>query len=224
MNNWEGGIRAAALVAGGALPEPVLGTKVEGMIHLSDWYGTFCFLAGIDPFDKRAARSLPHALPPVESVNVWQVLSGQNMTSPRTDFAITPLGEDTNRPGEDAARHGGDAAYMAEGRYKLIVGYIRQAGWCGQIHPNTTSPWNAFDDIQNCTTLGSEGKIGCLYDVLNDPSERQDLAATMPSKALEIFHKLQIASRLWFNPERGAIAPEGCIPPQETGFWQPFLP
>ena len=36
-NNWEGGIRVAALLAGGALPEAVLHTKLEGVIHEADW-------------------------------------------------------------------------------------------------------------------------------------------------------------------------------------------
>merc|ERR1711934_191487 len=48
-NNWEGGTRVAALLAGGALPSSVHGTKLEGVIHEADWYSTFCFLAGVDP-------------------------------------------------------------------------------------------------------------------------------------------------------------------------------
>ena len=36
-NNWEGGIRVAALLAGGALPASVLHTKLEGVIHEADW-------------------------------------------------------------------------------------------------------------------------------------------------------------------------------------------
>jgi len=37
MNNWEGGIRVAALVNGGLLPEDVRGKTLEGFIHEADW-------------------------------------------------------------------------------------------------------------------------------------------------------------------------------------------
>ena len=35
-NNWEGGIRVPALLAGGILPKEVRGTKLEGFIHIAD--------------------------------------------------------------------------------------------------------------------------------------------------------------------------------------------
>merc|ERR550537_2159035 len=70
-NNWplrggkysmfEGGIRVNAFVSGGFIPEPVRGTKLDGMIHISDWYGTLCGLAGVSPHDAEAAAS---GLPP----------------------------------------------------------------------------------------------------------------------------------------------------------------
>ena len=44
---FEGGIRVNAFLSGGFLPASVRGTKLEGMIHIVDWYATFCALAGI---------------------------------------------------------------------------------------------------------------------------------------------------------------------------------
>ena len=52
---------------------------------------------------------------------MWKQTVGVNKTSPRYEWPITPLGEDTIR--EDC---GGDAAYLAEGRYKLLVGKVHQ--------------------------------------------------------------------------------------------------
>jgi hypothetical protein len=78
-------------------------------------------LAGIiDPSDSAAAASDP-PLPPVDSLNVWGLLSGTTDVSPRMEWPLTPLGEDAVR-----AKHGGDAAYMAEGRY---VGVMKEKGW-----------------------------------------------------------------------------------------------
>lgn len=86
MNNWEGGIRANAFVSGGYLPADRRGQKEEGLITAWDWYATFCHIAGVDPTDERAARA---GLPPIDSHNVWPLVSGANLTSPRTAI---PLG------------------------------------------------------------------------------------------------------------------------------------
>ena len=81
-------------------------------------------------------------------VDMGGTQAGTNRTSPRHEWPITPLGEDTAR--EDC---GGDAAYMAEGRYKLLVGRVYQSGWCGQRHPNLTQPWDTFarNATEHCT-------------------------------------------------------------------------
>ena len=95
-----------------------------GVIHEADWYATFCALAGADPTDRSAAAA---GLPPPDSFDVWPLITGANATSPRTEWLLTPVGEDISR-----APHGGDAAYM-DYPWKLLVGEVRQAGWCGQV-------------------------------------------------------------------------------------------
>jgi len=215
MNNWEGGIRVSALLSGGFLPDHLAGTTLEGFIHEADWYATFCGLAGVDVHDDRAHAA---GLPQPDSMNVWDLIIGKNKTSPRYEWPITPLGEDLDR--EDC---GGDAAYMAEGRYKLLVGKVRQAGWCGQIHPNTSMAWDTFHDIEHCTHE-KKGKVGCLFDILADPGEHHDLALEMPDKANEILAKMKQAENTWFNPDRGSVNPGGCVIAKKTGFYQPWLP
>jgi hypothetical protein len=34
----QGGVRVNAFASGGYLPEPVRGTKQEGIVHVADWY------------------------------------------------------------------------------------------------------------------------------------------------------------------------------------------
>merc|ERR1719277_190938 len=53
---FEGGVRVASFVAGGAVKLPP-GSHVDAMIHFADWYATFCAMAGIDPSDK--VKGLP---------------------------------------------------------------------------------------------------------------------------------------------------------------------
>eukprot|EP01063_Lacrimia_lanifica_P015644 TRINITY_DN22333_c0_g1_i1.p1 TRINITY_DN22333_c0_g1~~TRINITY_DN22333_c0_g1_i1.p1 ORF type:complete len:539 (+),score=165.43 TRINITY_DN22333_c0_g1_i1:33-1649(+) len=215
-NNWEGGVRTAAILAGGFLTSRLeeRGARLTGFVHEADWYATFCHLAGVPAGDAAAAAA---RLPAVDSLNVWPLLTGANATSPRVEWPMTPLGEEAG----PRAKHGGDAAYMADGRYKLIVGRIAQAGWCGVTHPNRTAPWDSFADVLTCTTAA---KVGCLFDVVADPSETTDLAETLPAKAEEIWQKMLAAERRWFNPDRGEPDPRACARAAATGYWQPYLP
>ena len=43
-----------------------------GIIHISDWYHTFCKLAGVSPTDERAREA---KLPTIDSQNVWAVVA-----------------------------------------------------------------------------------------------------------------------------------------------------
>ena len=83
MTDWQGGIRVNAFVSGGFLPEKMRGTKTEGYIHLADWYGTFCGLAGVNMTDKRAAAA---NLPPVDSLDMWPLISGETTTYLQTEI------------------------------------------------------------------------------------------------------------------------------------------
>ena len=75
-----------AFVSGGYLPEKIRGQKTDGCIHIADWYSTFCALVGVDPTDEKAAKA---KLPPIDSLNMWPLISGQSNTSPRTDIPLT---------------------------------------------------------------------------------------------------------------------------------------
>jgi hypothetical protein len=87
----EGGVRANALVNGGLLPPAVRGSKLAGVhsyIHLCDFWATFLGLAGVDASDPKAAQA---KLPPPDSLDMWPMLSGRNLTSPRTEILGSPL-------------------------------------------------------------------------------------------------------------------------------------
>eukprot|EP01084_Bolivina_argentea_P151770 264874_1 len=70
---WEGGIRGAAFVSGGYLPQDRIGKVENGMISMIDWYTTLCDMVGVDPFDEKGAK---HGLPPVEGYNIWPLITG----------------------------------------------------------------------------------------------------------------------------------------------------
>ena len=104
-----------------------MGTKVEGYIHITDWYSTLCHLAGVAAEDPSAAAA---GLPGIDSLNVWGLVIGENKTSPRTRVHISPF-------------------TLLEGQWKLIAaeptffyGPTDFNGWAGPTYPNASSGVN----------------------------------------------------------------------------------
>ena len=200
LSDWQGGIRVNAFVSGGFLPEEMRGQKTDGYVHLADWYGTFCALAGVDPTDERAARA---NLPPVDSINMWPLISGESATSPRIDV---PVSYDT----------------LISGDYKILVGNVGQAGWTGPQYPNTSHLLDGIYVSEDC------GETGCLYNIKMDPEERNNLASASENQEIlkEMQLKLTTYQETYFNPDRGEEWPGACETAMNEygGFWGPFLP
>lgn len=80
-SNFEGGVRVNAFLSGGAIQPSMRGTRLDGLVALWDWYATLAQgVGGLgDITDARAAAA---HLPPLDSINVWPYLSGQQPRSP----------------------------------------------------------------------------------------------------------------------------------------------
>ena len=196
FSDWQGGIRVNAFVSGGYLPEKMRGQKTDGYIHLTDWYATFCYLAGVDPTDEEAAKA---KLPPIDSMNMWPLISGENSTSPRTDI---PASHNT----------------LISGDYKIITGTLRYSIYTGPQFPNKTSTPKVIHTPYDCGD-------GCLFNIKQDPDEYNNLAKTMPDMLKTMQKKLQDYQATYFNPDRGSESPEACDTALNKygGFWGPFL-
>ena len=197
-SDWQGGVRVNAFVSGGAVPQKMKGQKTPGKMHLADWYATFCALAGVDPTDERAAKA---KLPPIDSMNMWPLLSGETDKSPREDVPVSNV-------------------TLISGDYKILTGNVNQAGWTGPHYPNTTNPHGGIPTVQRC------GDTGCLYNIMNDPEERVNLADKEPAILKQMQMKLAKYQATYFNPDRGKVWPGACNTAVNTygGFWGPFLP
>ena len=195
--DWQGGVRVNSFASGGYLPKSMQGQKTDGYIHIADWYATFSSLAGVDPTDDRAAKA---KLPPIDSLNVWPLISGQNSTSPRVDI---PISETT----------------LISSQYKILQGEVEQAGWTGPVYPNTTKP-SGISAVEHC------GDSGCLYNIIDDPEERTNLAEKMPDILKEMQAKLAKYQASRFNPDRGKVSLAACQTALNVyhGFWGPFIP
>eukprot|EP00756_Hemistasia_phaeocysticola_P004781 Hpha_TRINITY_DN13003_c0_g1::TRINITY_DN13003_c0_g1_i1::g.69194::m.69194 len=171
---FEGGIRVNAFMSGGFLPQAVRGTKNDGMIHIADWYGTFCKLAGVDPTDTWAAES---GLPPVDSVDVWPLVSGQNLTSPRTSILV-------------------NAKLLVTTRWKYATGTMIEAAWGGPQYPNASTQTDPIDRHNlKCPSTG------CLFDLSADITERDEVSAEHPDVVTEMAAELKRqATTIWSQP------------------------
>lgn len=205
LSNWEGGIRANAFVTGGLLPPHVLGTKQAGLMAGWDWYATYCALANVDPTDHKAHAA---GLPPIDSHNLWPLLSGQATASPRTELAIG-----------DGGQVGG--LIRADG-FKILLGNLAQSGWTGPVFPNTTSHWDPDESKETC---GNTAATGCLFDVRADPGEHENLAGSKQDVWRTMMQRLLEINATFFAPDRGHKDPAACqmALSRYSGFWGPFV-
>ena len=196
-SDWQGGVRVNAFVSGGYLPDKMRGQKTDGYIHLADWYATLCGLAGVDPTDEAAAKA---KLPPIDSMDIWPLISGVNTTSPRTDI---PISHNT----------------LISGDYKIITSDVDHSAWTGPVFPNTTTTAKQVDITVHCGD-------GCLFNIKEDPFEYENLATKMPDVLAQMQKKLQKYQETYFHPNRGSSSPEACKTALNKygGFWGPFLP
>lgn len=199
-SNWEGGIRVPTFVSGGALPKIAHGRTLDGLVHVSDWYSTFSAIAGLGPEVDPSGPSLP------DSINVWPYLAGKIDQSPRTEIIYD------HRMFTNASKAGGcknvhtyyelsgcnSLGAIRMGRHKLLVGPEGQASWFGAFSPNSTAP-----DIGATACWGGP----CLFDVVADPGEHNDLAASRPD----------LVAALWkrFNRSNSEPHPAKLAPPRD---------
>ena len=187
---WEGGIRGNAFVSGGLLPAAVRGTRLHGLMHICDWYSTYSALAGVSPADPTGEAA---GVPPVDGLNMWPMLSGANLTSPRREIYV-------------------DDGALIVGDYKLLTAKMSSAAWPGPVYPNASSVGNTLDQYTaDCRATP------CLYDVATDMTEHDDLAASQPGRVASMLARLQALRRTrWVNKSEPYVA--SCEADQDKVF------
>lgn len=206
----EGGIRVVSFVSGPLVPEEMRGQKLEVFTHIADWYATFAALAGVDAVDHKGVE---HGVPPVDSINLWPWLSGEKAV---------------DEPVREYLQISAYTLIDAEG-YKVItgadVGNIKKPATEYEIDFNFIAPGYGFINdgmkkaaLQIGGAAGMDGqsggiampepfslycKGGCLFNILKDPSEMQQLNKREPEMLQVMNNKLaELNKNLWI-PDRG---------------------
>mmetsp|Transcript_100598 Transcript_100598/g.288277 ORF Transcript_100598/g.288277 Transcript_100598/m.288277 type:complete len:575 (-) Transcript_100598:574-2298(-) len=228
--NWEGGIRVNAWAAGGFIPPAMNGKKLNGLVTLWDWYATFARLAGEDPTDLVAEEA---GLPAIDSVDVWDYLSGAVDYSPRREMPVgAPSGWhdvwggvklNTSVVGiiYDDRNH----TTGTGGLWKLLVNGESMAIWQGPKYPNATSAAGFGELGLSPEAIFEDCNEGCLYKLDEDPHEISDIADQYPDLLAELQAKSQAYNETVFSPDRGTAQTIACDAAQGpwANFWGPFL-
>lgn len=159
-------------------------------MHVADWFATYCALAGVDPTDTAGEKA---GLLPIDSLNLWPMLSGANLTSPRSELFMNA----------DTAKGGG---CLIQGDWKLLTGKISSASWAGPTYPNASSIDNTLDQYTADCGGAEGGRRGCLYNVGQEGSwtEHEDLSAQYPEILDKMVARLSVLSRGFWNPNSTA--------------------
>ena len=204
---FEGGVRALAFANGGLIPEKMRGTKTEGIIHIADWYATFCKLAGVDPSDSGPGKF------PVDGLDVWPIISGESTKTPHDEIV---LGYNFT-----AAEIGA----IIVGDFKLIIDN-RTSVTCDSLM------WSPLD--YPCTDGPKDSQCDpyCLYNIIDDPNEHDELSKKEPQKLQELLERYNLYSKEprdmqdqgYHGSQPGLpIYKDACKYMAENGgYWQPW--
>ena len=200
---FEGGVRALAFANGGLLPDNMRGKSSEGFIHVADWYTTFCKLAGVDPTDSGTGKF------PVDGLDVWPIISGENTKTQHSEIVLS--------------YDFGDTGAIIVGDYKLIVG--KQSESCDSLM------WTPLDYPCNDGPKGENCDPYCLYNIVEDPSEHNELSSKEPEMLKNLLNQYNAYSKEPREMQDQGVHSEADLPVDQTAcsymkkhgeYWQPW--
>jgi len=195
---FEGGVRARALISGGALPAAARGTTYAGLMHAVDLMPTLLQAAG---------RALPGGRY-ADGHGIWCALGGAARGGAEEPRVEIPHNIGTNGTANTALRYGD---------LKLIVKpALRYDGY--YAYDNVTVHWTP-------PPKGGKDKHQ-LYNVSADPTEQHDLAAQMPEAVAALLDRVQAyvnGSRGDYSNGADYSTHKEGFPDQHGGVWAPWV-
>jgi len=254
LTDFEGGIRVNTWVSGGYIPKSARGTKVTEKGYIADWYKTFCNLAGVDYKDDLAKKyDLPEVdgidLWPMITgsgkgrdeiyisqkaiiMGKYKLMIGKHGYDFRggpqypnnTCGGCTDLGvcNDCDQPGPSSGywfpcetlQEGTDDVCLDSARgmesFARFESYPKQLEYLAKY---------AID-------CEKDGKIGCLFNIMDDPEEHVDLGddPKFAKRAKFMLARLKKMNETNFDPDRGYENYQACVAGfRYGGYIGPFL-
>lgn len=205
---WEGGMKTIGFVT-----SPLIGPEHRGkvsleLMHVSDWFPTISAMAGI--------QLSPDLY--LDGVNQWPMIR-DGEPGPRNELLhnidiLSPLQGSTlfNNTFDTRFR-----AAIRVGDYKLITGDPGNGDW----YPKTLSA-HGYQKPPFWQPFSINAKNLWLFNVIQDPFERNDLSHTMPGKVREMLDKLVNYQTTARNPWYPDSDPN-CDPQIHRGYWEPWM-
>ena len=126
--------------------------------------------------------------------------------------------------GEGGGNHSSSALRL----FKLLLGApdrqhtIDQYVRTGPDWPNISSRLVPLDHFKTCGRTASDG---CLFELIADPYEQTNLAATLPARFAAMLARVEALQPTVYSPVRETTAsPRACeVAASQGGYWGPFL-
>ncbi|EGD72429.1 hypothetical protein PTSG_00448 [Salpingoeca rosetta] len=179
--NFEGGVRTPTFVSGPVLPAHMRGKRLDGLMHVCDWYSTLCSVAGVDPAD-------PGGIAPLDAIDMWPYISGAVSESPR-DFIVHDHRMFTSNI----------TGAIRKGDWKLFVDPdMKWANWFGFFAPNASVP----DPPKE--TLQCPRESPCLFNIKKDMTEQHNVAKEHPLVVMEMLALFDSLNNEYHPPKDAA--------------------
>lgn len=108
--------------------------------------------------------------------------------------------------------------------WKLLIGQLDMSAWTGPLFPNQTGA--PVGGIKDC---GLPPNGGCLFDLVSDPAEYEDVAPANSAVRSRLMNVLLEVNKTVYSPNRGKQNPLACevadgrYKHNSGAFWGPFL-
>ena len=200
---FEGGVRSLAFVNGGVLTNQTRGISANGFIHIADWYPTFCKMAGVDPDDSGSGKF------PVDGLDVWPIITAQTTQTSHPEIVLG-----YNYTGKGA---------IIVGDYKLIYG--AQGESCDNLM------WSPLDYPCSNGLIGPNCDPYCLYNIVKDPEERNDLSKSEPDMLKKLLDRYNSYSKEPRDMQDQGYHSDAEVPADKNacsymnehgGYWRPW--
>ncbi|KAL5009860.1 hypothetical protein ScPMuIL_012165 [Solemya velum] len=208
---WEGGVRGTGFVYSPLIKKP--GYVSSNLMHVSDWLPTLYHVAGGNSSD----------LINVEGVDLWDMISSSGK----------PVRKELLHNIDPIANH----SAIRVGDYKLIMGDIsggRNDMWYSCTPPNS-EPHDRTDKKTgvihvdcgekplNYSINCQPSKSPCLFNVVSDPCEYNNIAGSNPQVVASLLKRLSDYAAHAVPPGNKPTDPR-ANPKYHDGAWGPWLP